>query len=234
MPPLNSQDWYDFVKTVAERYKNQRFVKAYGMWNEPNLEEFWTGNRNAYIRLILIPGYLAVKSVKKTLLIGAPEMSDRCDESSEWNIQDTMIAAGQYIDVLTQHYYGNEELFSHFLDQKINPYRMGKDVWITECRTVACSNTPCSEDEQSHYYLRLLLDQQARADWIKKIFPYRIWDPIDACRVSGNGLGLTYGPGLNRRPAFKTYRDFIRRLPFHDPEHGCHEGKKDEKQKSKP
>jgi beta-glucosidase/6-phospho-beta-glucosidase/beta-galactosidase len=222
VPPLNRQDWYDFVRSVAERYKHYRLVRAYGMWNEPNLKEFWTGGRKNYINLILIPGYMAVKSVNETLLVGAPEMSHQWTGSSEWNLKRIMESAEQYIDVLTQHYYPTKESLGTFLDKKVKPHRSGKEVWITECGRVACSAIACSEDEQSHYYLHLLTAQQARADWITKIFPYRIWDPIDACRVAGNGLGLTCGTPPARRPVFRTYQDFIRGLPFYDPQPDCH------------
>jgi len=41
-PPVNMDDWADFCFTVADRYRGR--VRAYQVWNEPNLTREW-GNR---------------------------------------------------------------------------------------------------------------------------------------------------------------------------------------------
>jgi len=38
-PPDNIEDWADFVRAVAERYKGR--IDAYQIWNEPNLSREW-------------------------------------------------------------------------------------------------------------------------------------------------------------------------------------------------
>ncbi|MBV9542791.1 MAG: cellulase family glycosylhydrolase [Chloroflexi bacterium] len=42
-PPVNDQDYWDFVAEVAERYRGR--VAAYQIWNEPNLTSEW-GHRS--------------------------------------------------------------------------------------------------------------------------------------------------------------------------------------------
>jgi hypothetical protein len=42
VPPENPQDFGDFCKTIAARYKG-RAIKAYQVWNEPNLAREWGG-----------------------------------------------------------------------------------------------------------------------------------------------------------------------------------------------
>src|ERR1043166_806264 len=37
-PPLNYQDWYDFVFAVVSRYRND--IVFYGIWNEPDLDGY--------------------------------------------------------------------------------------------------------------------------------------------------------------------------------------------------
>src|SRR3990172_3254050 len=104
-PPMHARDWKDFVSAVAERYKNQTALRAYGMWNEPDLEKFWTGNQKEYMNKILIPGYEAVKAVNSNLLVGGPELSQHWVGSSKWSLKEILNTAGRYIDIITQHYY---------------------------------------------------------------------------------------------------------------------------------
>src|SRR5215468_5110882 len=40
--PRNLDDWRNYVKTVATRYKGR--IHEYEIWNEPNLKLFWTGD----------------------------------------------------------------------------------------------------------------------------------------------------------------------------------------------
>jgi hypothetical protein len=40
-PPKNMADWTDYVATVATRYAGR--VEGYEIWNEPNLDQFFTG-----------------------------------------------------------------------------------------------------------------------------------------------------------------------------------------------
>src|SRR3569833_640730 len=41
--PRDPADWDDFVYTVVSRYSGS--IKYWGMWNEPNLSQFWAGDR---------------------------------------------------------------------------------------------------------------------------------------------------------------------------------------------
>ena len=42
-PPLNYQDWYDFVFATVSRYRDD--ILLWGVWNEPNLDEYLQGSR---------------------------------------------------------------------------------------------------------------------------------------------------------------------------------------------
>ena len=221
-PPKDAQDWKDFLRALALHYKNQPAVKAYGMWNEPNLKEFWNSSQKHYIYTILIPGAIAIKTVDRNLIVAGPELSHHWIDQKDWELSEILKAGGSYLDVITQHYYpDSDEKFDHFLDHYMQRDRLGKSVWITEFGQVACKKTKCSETNQSRAYWKLLTIQQSRSAWITRIFPYRIWDPKDACGTGGNGFGLAYGDGVQERPAFGTYRDFIAGRPYRDPDPAC-------------
>jgi hypothetical protein len=62
-PPNNMQDFADFVKALAKRYKGR--IHAYQIWNEPNLKREWGNkapNPAAYTKM-LKKAYNAIKSV---------------------------------------------------------------------------------------------------------------------------------------------------------------------------
>lgn len=206
-PPSNSVDFADFCTAIANRYKNNTRVKAYGMWNEPNLEKFWHGeSASAYKNKILVPGSQAIKTVKSSLLVGAPELTHGWynDSTNAWKLGTILDTPGAIIDVATQHYYPDANIsFQSFLDNHVNPQRRSKPVWITEIGTNGCPSNLCSLDSQAHYYTNILGVQAARATWFQKIFPYRLWDPQGTC-TGGNGAGITYGSPITEKPAFGT------------------------------
>ncbi len=68
-PARNTQDWTDFLKAFASRYKGR--VRAYQIWNEPNLAREWCKqppNPEQYAQL-LKASYAAIKSVDPNALV---------------------------------------------------------------------------------------------------------------------------------------------------------------------
>jgi LysM repeat protein len=68
-PPNNMQDFADFLKAMAQRYKGR--IYAYQIWNEPNLKREWGGrapNPTAYTRM-LQAAYNAIKSEAPNALV---------------------------------------------------------------------------------------------------------------------------------------------------------------------
>lgn len=216
VPPNNTKDWANFVRVAVDRYRAIRFVRAYGLWNEPNLKTFWTGSRAEFVNKIFIPGALAVKEMKPGLLVGGPEMSHHWVDEKDWKLADILDECGSLIDVITQHVYAdiskNPNGFAMFLDNRIKPLRGDKPVWITECGKNVCEK-PSGQTWQNTYFASLLQAQSNRSEWFTKIFPYRLWDPASGCD-SGNGFGLTYGEAMEKRSVYNLYHDYIKiRVP---------------------
>lgn len=108
-PPNNLQDFADFAKAVAERYKGR--IDAYQVWNEPNLAREW-GNRppNAaeYTEMLRVT-YQAIKGVDPFPIIISAGMAPttRNDDVARpdlYFIQEMYDAgASAYFDALGAH-----------------------------------------------------------------------------------------------------------------------------------
>ena len=68
-PPDNYQDFADFVFALASRYKGR--IRAYEIWNEPNLAREWGGkppNAAEYVRLLRL-AYQAIKRADPNAMV---------------------------------------------------------------------------------------------------------------------------------------------------------------------
>lgn len=68
-PPKRTQDWLDFLKAFASRYKQR--VRAYEIWNEPNLAREWCNQppNPAQFAEFLKASYAEIKSVDPNAMI---------------------------------------------------------------------------------------------------------------------------------------------------------------------
>ncbi|CAN5746262.1 hypothetical protein BH24ACT5_BH24ACT5_00650 [soil metagenome] len=110
-PPKDWSRWEHLVGGLAahlvERYGLDE-VRTWGfeIWNEANLEVFWSGTRDEYLHLYDVSAR-AVKSVDADLPVGGPASA-----AAAW-IDDMLVgaaAAGSPIDFLSTHTYGNAPL----------------------------------------------------------------------------------------------------------------------------
>ncbi|MGI8613404.1 MAG: GH39 family glycosyl hydrolase [Nocardioidaceae bacterium] len=107
-PPKDWSEWRELV-TELTRHLVDRYgvdeVMGWGfeVWNEPNLEVFWTGTRDDYLRLYAESAH-AVKSVDSRLPVGGPSTA-----ASEWveALASYAEAGGLPLDFATTHTYGN-------------------------------------------------------------------------------------------------------------------------------
>jgi xylan 1,4-beta-xylosidase len=110
-PPREWSQWYQLVHALTahlvERYGLDEVRRwAFEVWNEPNLEVFWTGTRDDYLRMY-DESARAVKAVHPELWVGGPSTA-----AGEWI--ETLAAhaeqAGVPLDFVTSHTYGNVPL----------------------------------------------------------------------------------------------------------------------------
>jgi xylan 1,4-beta-xylosidase len=131
-PPRDWDRWADLVaglvRHLVDRYGLQevRGHWAFEVWNEPNLEYFWSGDARDYLRLYDTAAR-AVRSVDASLRVGGPATA-----AVGW-VEDLLAHAGETgvpLDFVTTHLYGSPPLdLRPALDRH---GRSGLPVWWTE------------------------------------------------------------------------------------------------------
>ncbi|WP_276973692.1 GH39 family glycosyl hydrolase [Ferrimicrobium acidiphilum] len=107
-PPRDWREWgqliSEFVQHLVSRYGiNEVATWPFEVWNEPNLEVFWTGSKEDYLRLYEVAAR-AIKAVDTRLQVGGPSSA-----ASEW--VELLARFTQEVDCpldfVTTHTYGN-------------------------------------------------------------------------------------------------------------------------------
>jgi hypothetical protein len=100
-PPKNPADYANYMRFLATRYAGQ--VEAYEVWNEPNIDRFWSAGVNAaeYVSL-LKPSYSAIKSADPNAKVVFGGLS-----TNDYHYLESAYAAGAkgYFDVMAVHPY---------------------------------------------------------------------------------------------------------------------------------
>lgn len=108
-PPANYQDYFNFLAAMATRYKGR--IRAYEIWNEPNLAREWCDqapNAAEYTRL-LKGAYETIKAIDPTAWIVSAGLSpttrnDHVARPDMYYLQEMYNAgAGKYFDLLGAH-----------------------------------------------------------------------------------------------------------------------------------
>ncbi len=180
-PAVDPADWARFVTACVNRYGND--IEHWGMWNEPNLDHFYSGTRDQYIDEVLIVGARAAKAADPDCFVLGPELSDL--NSGEWWdwLEDVMVRAGDEIDIVTHHIYdGDADTVFEELDGKplskpsfkyiMDSFGQGQEVWLTE---TGWQTADVSEPVQAAETRKLLEGVLARS-YVTKVFPYEAKD----------------------------------------------------------
>ncbi|MBC8128199.1 MAG: hypothetical protein H8M99_13745 [Gloeobacteraceae cyanobacterium ES-bin-144] len=108
-PPRDWKEWEDFVKEfvrgLVDRYGIQVVRNWYfEVWNEPNLDGFWTGGKEGYLKMYQVV-YGAIKSVDPSLRVGGPSAA-----RTEWlqEFLDYGANSNCMPDYIIGHIYNND------------------------------------------------------------------------------------------------------------------------------
>ena len=107
-PPSDWEEWYllvhSFAAHLVERYGLDEVATwPFEVWNEPNLDVFWSGSKEDYLQLYGETAR-ALKSVDPSLQVGGPSSA-----ASEWveALASYAEETGVPLDFATTHTYGN-------------------------------------------------------------------------------------------------------------------------------
>jgi xylan 1,4-beta-xylosidase len=131
-PPKDWQRWHDLVRDLTahlvERYGVEEVVGhwSFEVWNEANLEVFWSGTPAEYMKLYDVT-VAAVRSVDQRLTVGGPSSA-----AAGW-VEELLAhveESGSPIDFVSTHTYGSPPLdFRPSLER----YGLGgTPIWWTE------------------------------------------------------------------------------------------------------
>ena len=175
--------WEDYVEAVACRYGTR--VKAYGIWNEPNLDDYWAGNARDYVQRLLIPASAIIHRDAPGVLVAGPDLA---------HLATATIPVGQFyrelkryggveaLDVVSHHLYGHQDFEAKLLGAKFLgvTYKAGlkqmleraglekKEVWVTETGVDAKEAGEAQQAAELEAQWRVL----ARQGWVTKAFVY--------------------------------------------------------------
>lgn len=203
-PPVNYQDWYDFVFATVSRYKNDIYL--WGVWNEPNLDEYLQGADPRVYRSLVIMARAAIRAADPSAQILGPEVSFH-------GVKDGWFAAvmndfGDLFDIVTVHWYADGPDLAFMMDQLVRPVSLGKNVWLTEVGMTPCASF-FGEVGQALLYQRVLSAFQARRSWWTGVNFYDLYEPPTPQNC---GTAITRADWSNR-PAFLLYQAFIKANP---------------------
>jgi xylan 1,4-beta-xylosidase len=114
-PPKSYEKWSAFItaltKHFEERYGRHEVEQWYfEVWNEPNLNEFFTGDIKEYFKLYQVTAK-AIKKVSQTYRVGGPATS-----GSTW-IKEALTEFAHYpelVDFISTHAYGTKSVFDEY------------------------------------------------------------------------------------------------------------------------
>ncbi len=131
-PPKDWERWYDLIRDLTQhlvdRYGLEEVVEhwSFEVWNEANLEVFWSGTPAEYLKLYDVTA-AAVRAVDERLRVGGPSSA-----AAGW-VEELLAhveESGSPVDFVTTHTYGSPPLdFRPSLERYGHG---GKPIWWTE------------------------------------------------------------------------------------------------------
>jgi hypothetical protein len=203
-PPINYQDWYDFVFAAVSRYRDDIFL--WGVWNEPDLDVFLHGTDVNVYRALTINARSAILRANPDARVIGPDVSWHA-LTSGW-FAAAMTSFGDLFDIVTVHWYIDAPPIGEMMDTKVRPYALGKPIWLGEAGRKPCASL-FGEAGQALFYAQVLDAFQARREWWTAVLFYDLWEeptPPDC------GSAITR-PDWSNRPAFTVLQNFIRAHP---------------------
>jgi hypothetical protein len=129
-PPRDLEVWGRHVEAMVRHYQGR--IHVWEIWNEPDIDEFWSGSAEDYVAL-LKTAYQAAKRADPKCLV----MSAGLDGPGESFLQRILqLGAADYCDLIGFHPYGSSpevaEKRMRAVWRLLNFYHVKKPVWATE------------------------------------------------------------------------------------------------------
>ena len=192
--PDDLSRWTNFVSRVANHYKND--IQVWGIWNEPNLPEFFQGSMQDYVDKIFIPASQVIKNLDSRLKVATPEIATLVS-GDWWKWLDRFAGLAGHYDVLALHCYakdgrttinyiekGRWPRWINWLSGLLNLFYPGnqaiknklknieREKWLTE---TGWKSNAVGEESQRLYY-EDMVNYLENSSVFQKVFFYEIID----------------------------------------------------------
>ncbi|HEX8729879.1 MAG TPA: beta-galactosidase [Ktedonobacterales bacterium] len=202
----NPADFRDFTTTLVGRYHET--ISRWELWNEPDLDKYWSAGERAYVQNILIPGYQGVKAADPSALVilGGPSVA-----SADWFNGIYQSGGGDSFDIMAWHVYGDVNAVLGSVNTALAVLsahqQASKPLWIGE---YGVEDSLLNDNAQSSLLTGVLTSQSAiaQADW------YNLRDEasMECCpptvAVMGH-YGLVERDGVTRKSGFAALQRLI-------------------------
>lgn len=102
--PNDLEDWRAYVTAVVKHCGAR--VRAYEIWNEPNLKPFWSGGTDQLV-ILTREAFQIIRSINPQAIIVSP--SATASYGTKWLAEFLSKGGGQYVDVIGYHVYVNPD-----------------------------------------------------------------------------------------------------------------------------
>lgn len=102
-PPTDLRDWFDFVHTVAERYRGR--IGAYEIGNEPNLLTFWNGTSAQWAAYVAVAAYAVHSADPSARIVADVGLLRGTRDLATLGAWAAPVVINPYVDVLAVHAY---------------------------------------------------------------------------------------------------------------------------------
>lgn len=199
-------DFRTFMTALVVRYHTS--IHEWELWNEPDLNKYWSASEQAYVEDILIPGYQGVKSADPSahVILGGPSWAN-----GDWINHIYAYGGGDSFDIASWHVYGDVATIlasAHNMRLLLAAHQQAnKPLWLGEFGVQTYS---LSDNAQSALLEGVLKSTSpiAQADW------YNLRDEaaMQCCPptvIVEGSYGLVRRNGIELKAGFYTLRHLI-------------------------
>lgn len=129
--PSDMEDWRNYVRTVATRYKGK--IQYYEIWNETNYGGFYKGSVKEIYELTKA-AYEVLKEVDPNIIVLSPNVTKY---GALFLSEFLALGGGNYVDIISVHWYFGldpeyviEEMANFY--QVLKTLGINKPIWNTE------------------------------------------------------------------------------------------------------
>ncbi|HVH86949.1 MAG TPA: endo-1,4-beta-xylanase [Terriglobales bacterium] len=159
-PPGSMQDWQEYVTTIVTRYKGK--IDAYEIWNEVDLDGYWTGSVSQMVQLAQI-AYQTIKQIDPAAIVLSPSLV----AGNGRDYMKKFFGAGgdKFSDAVAYHLYDTQMKPENTVSDVYEPTlavarQFGKDIWDTEVGWGPFGTFP-NQQEEAAFTARTMILQAA-------------------------------------------------------------------------